>query len=58
MNIADDIKERDMYANNPDSPHYGERIGMADIVTEIEAWRRKADKTRTRKLLRSLNNEH
>ena len=32
MSIDDDIKERDMYDNNPDSPHYGEIIGMADIV--------------------------
>jgi hypothetical protein len=47
-----------MYDNNPDSPHYGEIIGMADIVAEIEALRKKADKVRKRKLLRSLDNEH
>ena len=58
MSIDDDIKERDMYDNNPDSPHYGEIIGMADIVAEIEALRKKADKTRKRKLLRSLDNVH
>lgn len=58
MSIDDDIKERDMYDNNPDSPHYGEITGMADIVAEIEALRKKADKTRKRKLLRSLDNEH
>ena len=54
----DDIKERDMYDNNPDSPHYGEIIGMADVEAEIEALRKKADKVRKRKLLRSLDNEH
>ena len=58
MSIDDDIKERDMYDSNPDAPHYGEIIGMADIVAVIEALRKKADKVRKRKLLRSLNNEH
>ncbi len=58
MNIDDDIKERDMYDNNPDSPHYGEIIGMADIVAEIEAEKKKYEKLKRRKLLRSLNNEH
>ena len=58
MNIDDDIKERDMYDNNPDSPHYGEIIGMADIVAEIEAEKKKYEKLKRRKLLRSLDNEH
>ena len=58
MNIDGDIKERDMYDNNPDSPHYGEIIGMADIVAEIEAEKKKYEKLKRRKLLRSLNNEH
>ena len=58
MSIDDDIKERDMYDNNPDSPHYGEIIGMADIVAEIEAEKKKYEKLKRRKLLRSLNNEH
>jgi hypothetical protein len=58
MNIDDDIKERDMYDNNPDSPHYGEIIGMADIVAEIEAEKKKYEKLKRRKLLRSLNNEY
>lgn len=58
MNIDDDIKERDMYDNNPDSPHYGEIIGMADIVAEIEAEKKKYEKLKRRKLLRSLDNEY
>ena len=58
MSIDDDIKERDMYDNNPDSPHYGELIGMADIVAEIEAEKKKYEKLKRRKLFRSLNNEH
>ena len=58
MSIDDDIKERDMYDNNPDSPHYGEIIGMADIVAEIEAEKKKWEKLKRRKLLRSLDNEH
>jgi len=58
MSIDDDIKERDMYDNNPDSPHYAELIGMADIVAEIEAEKKKWEKLKRRKLLRSLNNEH
>jgi hypothetical protein len=58
MSIDDDIKERDMYDNNPDSPHYGELIGIADIVAEIEAEKKKYEKLKRRKLFRSLNNEH
>ena len=58
MSIDDDSKERDMYDNNPDSPHYGEIIGMADIVAEIEAEKKKYEKLKRRKLLRSLNNEY
>jgi hypothetical protein len=44
MSIDYEIKERDMYDNNPDSPHYGELIGMAELEAELEAEKKKAVK--------------